>query len=107
VTKAWVITRKLTEEQSNNLDISDLKAEKDSNFYEAIKIKQGFIQLGVECKIVRLDDLKTENYISRMKRNEIPNIVYIQCITFRAKMYIKSVLTDFFLYQNTNINIYD
>jgi hypothetical protein len=41
------------------------------------------------------------------KPNEIPNIVYIQCITFRAKMYIKSVLTDFFLYQNTNINIYD
>jgi len=80
VTKAWVITRKLTEEQSNNLDISDLKAEKDSNFYEAIKIKQGFIQLGVECKIVRLDDLKTENYISRMKRNEIPNIVVVRCM---------------------------
>jgi len=39
--------------------------------------------------------------------NEIPNTVYVQCITFRAKMFVKSTLTHFFSIQNANINVYD
>ena len=39
--------------------------------------------------------------------NEIPVILYVQLITFQAKMFVKSVLTEFFAYQNSNINIID
>jgi len=38
---------------------------------------------------------------------ECPNTVYIQCITFRAKMFIKNTLTHFFSFQNTSINVHD
>ena len=39
--------------------------------------------------------------------DEIPNTVYVHCITFRAKMFIKTNLTHFFASQNTNIHVYD
>ena len=44
---------------------------------------------------------------SHKPQNEIPVVVYIQLITFQAKMFVKSTLTEFFSYQNSNINIID
>lgn len=39
--------------------------------------------------------------------NESPNTVHIQFVSFRSKMYVKSILTHFFSYQNLSINVYD
>lgn len=39
--------------------------------------------------------------------NEIPHTVYLQLISFRAKMFVKSTLTHFLSYQNASINVYD
>jgi hypothetical protein len=39
--------------------------------------------------------------------DEVPNTVFVQFITFQAKMFVKNTLTDFFSTQNTNINVYD
>jgi hypothetical protein len=39
--------------------------------------------------------------------DEIPNTVYVQMITFQAKMFVKKNLEHFFSYQNTGIHVYD
>ena len=39
--------------------------------------------------------------------DEVPNTVYIQFITFRAKMFVKTTLDHFFSQQNSCINLYD
>ncbi len=38
---------------------------------------------------------------------KIPDIVHIQLITFQTKMFVKSVITEYFTNQDSNINIID
>jgi len=78
--RAWVITRNLSENDSNLLNSTEFKSEKDNNVYEAIKVKQGFKQLGVDCKLIKLSELKSDVFISRMMRDDIPNIVVVRCM---------------------------
>ena len=94
--RAWIITRNLTEAESNELDPNNFKAEKDNNVYEAIKVKYGFKKLGIECKIIRFSDLKSENFISTMVQNDIPDIVIIRCMLWNEKeIFILNALSNY------------
>jgi hypothetical protein len=59
------------------------------------------------------DDLNLPHYWildiweSPSHKSKIPFVVYIQLITFQTKMFVKSVLTEYFTNQNSNINIID
>jgi glutathione synthase/RimK-type ligase-like ATP-grasp enzyme len=83
--RAWIITRNLSEDDSNLLDSTEFKSEKDNNVYEAIKVKHGFKKLGIDCKLIKLSELKSDVFISRMVRDDIPDIVVVRCMLWTTE----------------------
>lgn len=80
MTNVWIVTRNLTDEMADKLDITNLTAENDNNFFEAIKIKIGFKKIGINAKIVTMGELGSELVIAKTPKNKLPDIVVIRCM---------------------------
>lgn len=74
--KAWILSRVLSDEDVDLLDINSFKKTTDDNYYEAIKLRAAFKRLGVNVKIVKIKNLDN----SIISNTELPNIIIMRCM---------------------------
>ena len=75
----WLITRDLTSKIADSLDINNLKDEKENNYFEAIKIRNGFQKIGIEIKIFTMDELR-DLFLKDIPQNIKPHVMIIRCM---------------------------
>ena len=75
----WLITRDLTSKIADSLDVNNLKDEKESNYFEAIKIRNGFQKIGIEIKIFTMDELR-DLFLKDIPQNIKPHVMIIRCM---------------------------
>lgn len=74
--KAWILSRVLSDEDVDFIDINSFKKTTDDNYYEAIKLRAAFKKLGIDVKIVKIKNLDN----SIISNTELPNIIIMRCM---------------------------
>ena len=74
--KAWILSRVLSDEDVDSIDINNLKKTTDDNYYEAIKLRAAFKKLNVDVKIVKIQKIDESIILNK----ELPNIIIMRCM---------------------------
>jgi RimK family alpha-L-glutamate ligase len=79
--KAWILSRVLSDNDVDSIDLNSLNKTTDNNYYEAIKIRAGFKKIGVDAKIVKIDKIDE----SIIMRKDLPDIIVMRCMLYNMR----------------------
>lgn len=74
--KAWILSRVLSDEDVDSINITSLKKPTDDNYYEAIKLRAGFKKLGIDVKIIKVKNIDDSILLNVTP----PNIIVMRCM---------------------------
>lgn len=74
--KVWILSRVISDEDVDSIDINNLKKTTDDNYYEAIKLRDAFKKLDIDVKIIKIQKIDK----SIILNNELPDIIIMRCM---------------------------